>query len=282
MTDIRGDQLHSTSAPGAPFDRVEMRGAPHASSAPSAASPGDKLLSFNSIRVEMLRIAERAESLQKNAGVVRTAIETLGRMEDTIRFALDAATEAVTARSLPDGAVKALQNQLDLAVHNLDHTISMAVAAGAPLFSGDFEITLDQETLSLPRLGAHLLGGLSGFESFSSAAADAVPYSQSIASAASGGPNSLACCCDGAAGALRAGLEKIRDIKGSLERLYRERILPGVSDIAVTMANALASQHSRDDLDEVYALIADVRMEFDEEPLAGDSARAQSVLRLLE
>jgi len=284
MTDIGGQNIIPGIPKSFPVGDVSKKTAKLAGKVPERVDAG--LLPQapqTSLRARLIEISVRAEAVQRSAGAIRKALEALSSIEDTIRFARDAAEEARSARGLPDGAVSTLQGQVDLAINCVDCLASKAQFGGQDLFTGDCCLEVDGERVRLPRLSSQTLGTTAGMGWDYAFRAGRVEYSQSIASASSGGPNSLAFWADGATEALAAGLDRVQELKGALERFYEKQILPRVSDLAVTMANALASDSREGDLDRVMEMLGEVRREFHRSAPDGPSAeRAGSVLRLLQ
>jgi hypothetical protein len=247
----------------------------------AGAPPAAAVSQAEAIRKVLAEVGARAETIQRSALAAQRAIETLGEIEDAIVFALDAAKEATAARGLPEGALGALQGQVDLAITSVDRLAAGAACGGARLFDGKFAVEAEGERIALPQLSSQFLGGATKAEITHSG--DGVEYSQSIASAASGGPNSLLFWADGAAQALSTGLATVRELKASVESFYNQRILPSAGNLAVTLANTLAAAPHGENVDEVMKALTGVRRELQRGGAApGGAGAARSVLRLLE
>jgi len=252
----------------------------------AAAKPPDLQRLDASLRAGMMEIADRAERLQQGACAALEAGRALGEIREALVFALEAAREAKHARTLPPDALQGLQDQVDLALTSVDGVAKGAKFSGRQLLGGGFAIEAGGGRLELPSVSSHNLGGAKvGFLGEPNAAptAGSVEYSQSIASVGGGGPNSLTVCADGAVDALEAGLAEVRALEASVERFYGERILPQAADLAVSVANAIASVPGRDDLEAVISLLVEVKADF--QKLGGRGAAASNgreVLRLLE
>ncbi len=235
------------------------------------------------LRARILEIGMQAQKVQRAACAVSEAISRLASMEETLLFALEAAQEAKAARTLPAEVVDRLQAQVDLALNCVDYHARNAAFGGEKLFSGNVSIEMGNERLELPALSSGRIGGWRGDAAFARAESGAVEYSQSVASVASGGPNSLAQWAHGAAMALEAGLRQVRRVKNSVETFYNENVLPEVGGLAVTLANALATGSRGESFDEATALLSQVRDELQQSGLdpatLGDG---KGVLQLLE
>lgn len=229
-----------------------------------------------SLRARVLEIGVRAESVQHAASAARTALSALGSMEEALLFALEAASEAKSAITAPDADLDVLQKQVDLAISCVDGHAQGACFGGEELFGGGGCIVVGQERLELPVLGSVLIGGSPDAQE------GGVEYSQSVASAASGGPSSLEHWADGAALALEAGLGQVRELRATVDGFYSGKVLPAVGAIAVSLANALATETDNENLESATALLAEIRSELATggggEAAVGDG---KGVLRLL-
>jgi len=243
----------------------------------------------SSLRARMREIGRKAERVQITAGTACQALEVLSNIEDALAFALEAAREAGATRSLPHEALEELQKQIDVAVHCIDGLARQASFAGSRLFCGETSVGLARDRLQLPKLSAECLGttvvtGMFAARKSTAAQKDLrIEYSQSLASVASGGPNSLAFWADGAVTVLGAGLEQVRDIKRSVAHFYRRDVLPAVKDLTVTVANALAIDAHVENLEEVQRLLAQLRKELSTGKARGTAGvPGNNVLKLLD
>ena len=278
MSDIRGREVTGGTPAGPPVQRADAAARRKAVEAPAQSDPTQAASSH--LRARLMELGATAETLQRNAVALQKAISTLDNLHDTLRFALDAAKEAMSGRTVAPGAVDQLQQQLDLAINAIDCEAAGCSFAGTRLFDGAFSVELDGEKVSLPKLSAQDLGGPpSGtWQDYSSGR---IEYSQSVASAASGGPNSLSMWAEGAAGVFTAALGKVGMLKASLDEFYGRTILPRAATLAVSMANALASNPRLEDASHVAEILAQLESGLRTSGAAADG-RPSNVLRLLE
>lgn len=238
----------------------------------------------SSLRVRILQIGVEAEKIQHAACSASEALERLGSMEETLSFALDAAREARNVRTLPVAVLENLQKQVDLAVSCVDCHAQQASFSGSRLFRGGSSIEVGRERFELPSLSSRYIGG-NWVSSASPWQVDTgeVEYSQCVASVATGGPNSLEQWADGAANALEAGLAHLGRLRGSLEAFYNANVLPAVSELAVTLANAVATDFKTEGFEEATALLAEIGSELGAAgPGTAAGGEGKGVLRLLE
>jgi flagellin-like hook-associated protein FlgL len=280
MSDIRSRDVTGGTPASSPVQRADAAARRKAVEAPAVAQSDPMQTVPSHLRARLMELGATAETLQRNAVALQKAIGTLDNLQNTLRFALDAAKEAATGRTMAPGAVDQLQQQLDLAINSVDCEATSCAFSGQRLFDGAFSVELDGEKVSLPRLSAQDLGGPpSGtWQDYSS---EQVEYSQSIASAASGGPNSLSMWAQGAAGVFTAALDKVSTLKNSLGSFYDQTILPQAAKLAVSMANALASNPRLEDASHVAEILAQLKSGLRTNGAAEDG-RPANVLRLLE
>jgi len=285
MTEIRGHKVgQGPSLPPVGGPSEPESGRKPYEAAGQAESPDSMTFAYAGPRAELADISTSVLAVQRSAGAVRKALATLEEIDAAMVFALDAAQEATAARSLPGRVVDALQFQLDLAINCIDAAASRASFGESLLFDGAFSLDAGDRQAALPRVSTLDLGsaGTPGMDSWG-AHETSVQYSQSIASAASGGPNSLADCADGAARAFAAGLARVREIRQALTAFHEEAIVPRARELAVTLANTVASGSGTGSIDEATKVLSAVRRELQRS--SSETAgvdRADSVLRLLE
>lgn len=282
MTDMRGPSVSPNTPTGPLPSRVESRGPRRPAAAPPVGSAPAQEGQLDT-RALFAQISARALSVQRCASAARKAIETLGQIEDAFVFALDAAKEAETARSLPEEAVSSLQAQLDLAVSCVDCVASRATYADKAIFAGDFALEVDSERYEVPQLSSRALGGSASAGGAWASYGVGLQYSQSAASTVSGGPNSLLVWAGGAANALAAGLAKVREVRQGLEAFYENKIVPRVAALAVALANGVASETNAGSLAEATSILGEIRRELQKSPYGATGVkRSDGVLRLLE
>lgn len=233
------------------------------------------------IRAGVRRIADTAEGVQLAACRLCEALEALGRIGESLEFALEAAREALQARTLPGSALEGLQNQVDLALTGIDWKAESASFAGGDLFTGGAGIECRGERLELPALSCASLGGnWVGSMAALRVETGEIEYSQSVASVLAGGPNSLEQWANGAVMALSAGLEHVKSISGGLQEFYESRIMPAAGELAVALANVLASAPGPQNLEQAWALLDGIGGEMDEGS-TGAAADGRGLLELL-
>jgi len=208
------------------------------------------------LRARLKNLADRAQKVQLAACRISRALDALGRIEQSLSFALEAAHEARQARTLPAGALEALQSQVDLSIGGADWEATGASFGGNRLFSGAVRIECGGQDVQLPALSAASIGG-NWVTSMAAVRVETgeIEYSQSVASVFSGGPNCLEQCAEGAVMALSAGLDHVRGLAARLQRFHETAILPAAGELAVALANAVASETAPGNLDEAAALL---------------------------
>lgn len=232
-------------------------------------------------------IGTEAEGVQVAAGSTCRALDALASIEEALVFALDAASEARDARSLPEDALLELQKQVDLAVNCVDAFAEEASFGKRQLFCGESRVESSRQRLHLPRLSSETIGDVSVSGAMPRLKAEwpvaKVEYSKSVASASCGGPNCLMFWADGATTVLSAGVEQVRAMQETLSEFYHSEVLPSVKDLAVTVANALASEFRVEDAEEVTRLLQSLRREMEKSgKAASPPAPREMVLRLLD
>jgi hypothetical protein len=282
MTDMRGPSVSPNTPSGPLPPRLDARSPRKSPETPRPEQIPAQEGQFDT-RVLLAQISSRALAIQRSASAARKAMETLGQIEDAFVFALDAAREAQTARSLPEEALSALQSQVDLAVSSVDCVASWTAYGDRAIFGGDFALEVDSEKFGMPRLSSRDLGGNASAGGAWASYGVGLPYSQSVASTMSGGPNSLLVWAGGASDVLAAGLAKVREVRRDLEAFYENAIVPKVAALAVALANGVASATNAGNLSEATSILGEVRRELQKTPYgAGGIKRADGVLRLLE
>ena len=232
-------------------------------------------------RRRIMAIGSQAQLLQQAACKTCAALETITAMQEALSFALDAAREALTTRSLPTAALLNLQKQVDLAVNALDWQADCAAFGDCRLFDGDTRIEYKSQRVDLPRLSSVGIGGgwvrSVAFDHLDTGGGE---YSQCVASVLDGGPNCLAQWAGGAARALGAGLEFLEKLKSRLDGFYAGTVQPAVGELAVALSNAVATEFEPQGLQEAMAMLAVVKRDLESKPLTG-TTDSQGVLELL-
>jgi len=245
-----------------------------------AASSGDPAL-----RARLAEIGARAQKLQVTAGAAWQATEALSNMEQALSFALDTAREARDARSLPEAALAQMQKHVDLAINTVDGLAAEAAFGGRKLFDGGMTLDAGGKTLGLPKISSSSIGSsrarLSDAETLDVEAAS-IDYSKSVASAGAGGPNSLSFWADGAVTVLEDGIKQIERLRGGIEEYRGGAINPAVNDIDVMMSNALATEPHGADLEQIVALLADVKKDLGAEATSLAAPNGEGVIKLLD
>ena len=217
------------------------------------------------LRAGVRRIADTAQEVQLAGCRLCEALDTLGRIGESLEFALEAAREAQQTQTLPSSVIEGLQGQVDLALTGIDRQAESASFAGGELFTGGADIECGGERLDLPALSCASIGGnWVGSMVALRVETGAIEYSQSVASVLAGGANSLEQWADGAVSALSAGLEHVRSISGTLREFYDSRIMPAAGELAVALANILASESSPQNLEQAWALLDGISGEMNE------------------
>ncbi len=233
------------------------------------------------LRARIRTVADRAEAVQLAACRLTRAIDALEAIEQGLFFALEAAREALQAQTLPEEAVRALQSQVDLALGGVDWESTHASFGGLSLFTGSLSIECGEEKVDLPALSTASLGG-SWVTSMAAEYLDTgeIEYSQSVASVIDGGPNCLEQHADGAVMALSAGIEHVRALRDELQGFNESMVLPAAGEIAVALANVIASRTTPESLSEAAALLEDMTGEITGD-MAGGQIDGRGLLELL-
>ncbi len=250
----------------------KLRGALPAAGSPEPQTP---------LRAKIMEIGRSAEAVQLAAGVVCRAVDALEQMERALAFALDSALEARSARSLPEAAVEQLQGQVDLAINTVDRVASEASFGGRRLFVGR-----PVGGVTLPRLSAAAIGMRKVSDVLAPTPGDCstrpADYSQSVASAGSGGPNSLANWAAGAAMVLSGGAREVATLRRQLVDFYNNSVVRSVKDIAVSISNAIAATSQPHDVEEAMRLVEEAHGAFNEDAPGPDVLSGEGLLRLLD
>ena len=278
MTDIQGHNVTPAGRAMPAAQGAARRPGKTAAGAKDAAAAQPEQQDLR--RAVLAAVSARAATAQRCALAAKTAIEVLSQVEGAVAFALDAASEASSMRTLPDEAVNLLQWQVDTAVSAVDSLCGGAACGGERLFDGRFTLRGGGGEFKLPEVSSRSLGGASRAEI--RMWGDGVEYSQSIASAATGGPNGLSYFAGGAAQAFSTGLAKVREIREGVARFYDERVVPALSDAAVALANVLAVETHPPDVAEVARLFDGLRGDPAAARETAAAPQAGAVLRLLQ
>lgn len=235
-------------------------------------------------RARLREIGVSAQQAQVAAGTAWRAQETLSAIQQAMNYALDVAREARDAQSLPDEALASMQKQIDLAISTVDGLAGAASFAGRQLFDGSTTLEVGGKRLELPKVSSSSIGScrvrpVSDAET-ADVAGGTVDYSKSIASAGSGGPNSLSFWAGGAVTALEDGIRQIQRCAAAVQGFRAATIDSAVNSVDVMLANAVAAGSQGAGLDAVVTLLASVRKGLDAS--VAPAASSEGVVRLLE